>query len=271
MKQSGSIRLLFLVIATASIFSSCSRMDKNGGGVSSNKAHLQIALMDGPGDYQAVLLDVRDIKINMTSDSVNGWQSLSNVTTGQYDLLRLVNDDDTILADVDLTPGRVHQIRLVLGPDNFVKIDNQLIRLETPSAQQSGLKLNIQQDVQAGLLYKLTMDFDVAKSIVKTGNNKYILKPVIRTVLEAAGGVLQGTVVPFSFQTAILVFRGPNDTVASTYSSLTNGGYRVRGLGPDTYSLHFIPSDTTYRDTVISGINVVNGAITVVDTMRLSH
>jgi len=265
------IKTLFLGIAAVSIFSSCSRLGKNEGGANSNKAHLQIALADDPGAYQAVLIDVRDIKINVTGDSVNGWQSLPNVAVGQYDLLRLVNDDDTILADADITPGRVHQIRLVLGPDNFVMIDSQLIRLETPSAQQSGLKLNIQQDVEAGLLYKLTMDFDVAKSIVKTGNGKYMLKPVIRTVLEAAGGVLQGTVIPFNFQTAILVFRGPNDTVASTYSSLTNGGYRVRGLGPNTYSLHFIPTDTTYRDTVITGINVVNGAITVVDTMRLSQ
>jgi hypothetical protein len=257
-----------LCLATAAIllFSSCSRSDKNA---TSNKARLQVALTDDPGPYQAVLLDVKDIMINVTGDSVNGWQSLSTVAAGQYDVLRLVNDDDTILADTDIPAGRVEQIRLVLGPDNFVKIDNQLIRLETPSAQQSGLKLNIHQDVEAGLLYKLTMDFDVAKSIIKTGNGKYMLKPVIRTVLEAAGGVIQGTVIPYNFQTAILVFRGPNDTVASTYSSLTNGGYRVRGLGPNTYSLHFIPNDTTYRDTVISGISVVNGAITVVDTMRL--
>lgn len=259
---------LCLAIAAISVFSSCSRSDKN---TTSNKARLQVSLTDDPGPYQAVLIDVRDIKINVTGDSVNGWQSLPMVAAGQYDLLRLVNDDDTILADTDIPAGRVEQIRLVLGPDNFVKINNQLIRLETPSAQQSGLKLNIHQDVVAGLLYKLTMDFDVAKSIHQTGNGKYMLKPVIRTVLEAAGGVIQGTVIPYNFQTAILVFRGPNDTVASTYSSLINGGYRVRGLAPNTYSLHFIPNDPAYRDTVISGISVVNGAITVVDTMRLHH
>lgn len=260
----------FLAIS-AFLLGSCSREKKNAADNSGNpnKARLQVALTDDPGDYQAVFIDVREIKINMTSDTANGWQTLQNVQAGQYDLLKLVNDDDTILADVDLVPGRVHQIRLVLGPDNFVKIDNQLIRLETPSAQQSGLKLNIQQDVQAGLLYKLTMDFDVAKSIVKTGNGKYMLKPTIRTVLEAAGGVLQGHVNPYSFQTAVLVFRGPNDTVASTYSSLVNGGYRVRGLSTGTYSLHFLPSDPLYRDTVISGINVSNAAITIVDTMRL--
>jgi hypothetical protein len=269
MKQ--NVIRLFSFLAIVSILAvACSRLDKSEP-ANANKARLQIALTDDPGDYEAVFIDVQDIKINYTTDSTSGWQSLPNVAVGQYDLLRLVNDDDTILADVDLTPGRIQQIRLVLGPNNFVQIDSQLIRLETPSAQQSGLKLNIHQDVEAGLLYKLTMDFDVAKSIVQTGNGKYILKPVIRTVLEAAGGTIQGNVSPFTFPTAVLVFRTTNDTVASTYSSIVNGGYRVRGLSAGSYSLHFIPTDTLYRDTVITGVSVTNGMVTVVDTTRLSQ
>ena len=115
------------------------------------------------------------------------------------------------------------------------------------------------------------MDFDVAKSIVKTGSGKYMLKPVIRTVMEAAGGTIKGNVKPFSFPTAVLVFKGPNDTVASTYSATDNGGYMVRGLGAGTYSLHFLPTDITFQDTVITGINVTTGAITIVDTTRLQQ
>jgi hypothetical protein len=252
------------------VLASCSRSDKSSEeNLNPNKARLQVYLTDDPGNYQEVIIDVREIKINMTSDSVNGWQTLSGVNAGQYDLLKLVNDDDTLLTQVDLEPGRIHQIRLVLGPNNFVKIDNQTYPLETPSAQQSGLKLNIQHDVSAGILYTLLMDFDVARSIVKTGNNRYILKPSIRTVLQAAGGTLRGFVRPFSFPTAVLVFRGPNDTVASTYSSTDDGGYRVRGLTSGSYSLHFMPTDSAYRDTVISGININTGMVTNVDTMRL--
>ena len=266
MKMSA-IKFLIAALSTSIIFYACSRSDKN---VNSNKARFQVALTDDPGNYEAVYIDVQDVKINLTADTSGGWQSLANVHTGQYDVLKLVNDDDTILADAEINPGTVEQIRLVLGPNNFVKINGQMIPLETPSAQQSGLKLNIHQTVEAGLLYKLLLDFDVAKSIVKTGNSKYILKPVIRTTLEAAGGSIKGYVKPFNFQTAVLVFRGPNDTVASTYSSLINGGYLVRGLNAGSYSLHFMPTDTMhYRDTVISGVNVTTGMVTVVDTTRL--
>jgi hypothetical protein len=265
-----NFKMYSLVFATSLLLVACSREKKNSD-LNSNKARLQVALTDDPGDYQEVIIDVQDIKINVTGDTINGWQSLANVQRAQYDVLKLVNDQDTILADAEIPAGRVHQIRLILGDQNFVKINNQLIKLETPSAQQSGLKLNIQQDVSAGIMYKLLLDFDVAKSIVKTGNNKYMLKPVIRTVLEAAGGSLKGNVKPFNFQSAVLVFRGPNDTVASTFSSTTNGGYMVRGLAAGSYSLHFMPSDPLYKDTVITGINVVTGNVTVVDTTRLSQ
>ena len=263
------VKVLALPILASLFIVACSREDNNAG--DGNKARLQVALTDDPGDYEAVFIDVEDIQINYSDDPNGGWQSLSNVNEGEYDLLKLVNDDDTVLADAEVGPGTISQIRLVLGDDNFVQIDGQRIRLETPSAQQSGLKLNIHQAVEPGLLYKLLMDFDVAKSIVKTGNGKYILKPTIRTVLEAAGGTIRGNVKPFSFQTAVLVFKAPNDTVASTYSEIVNGGYMVRGLSAGTYSLHFIPTDNLYQDTVITGVNVTTGAITIVDTTRLAQ
>jgi hypothetical protein len=259
-----------MAVSAVVLLASCSRSDKSSeGNLNPNKARLQVYLTDDPGNYQEVIIDVREVRINMSSDSVNGWQTISSVNAGQYDLLKLVNDDDTLLAQTDLEPGRIQQIRLVLGPNNFVKIDNQTYPLETPSSQQSGLKLNIHHDVSAGILYTLLMDFDVARSIVKTGNNRYILKPSIRTVLQEAGGTLQGYVRPYSFPTAVLVFRGPNDTVATTYSSTDNGGYRVRGLTAGSYSLHFIPTDAAYGDSVISGININTGMVTNVDTMRL--
>lgn len=233
------------------------------------KTRLQVFLTDNPGDYEAVYIDVRDVKVNITGDTVNGWQSLPGVNAGVYDLLTLVNDNDTLLADAEINSGRLHQMRLVLGTENFVKINGQMIRLETPSAQQSGLKLNIQRDVLSGVLYKIVLDFDVAKSIVKTGNNKYILKPVIRTMLEAVGGSIKGVVMPNSFQSAVLAIQGP-DTIASTYTG-PNGSYLIKGLAAGSYTVSYLPTDSTYRDSLRTGINVTTGHVTLVDTMFLQQ
>jgi len=255
-----------LTIASLPFFISCK---KNG--TEDGTARLQVYLTDDPGDYQAVYIDVKDVQVNVTGDTDNGWQSLQGVNAGVYDLLRLVNDEDTILADAQIPSGRLHQIRLVLGTENYVKLEGttDLIKLETPSAQQSGLKLNVQYDVTDERLYTILLDFDVAKSIVKTGNSKYILKPTIRAILNAVGGTIKGVVMPKDFQTAIYAVQGV-DTVATTFTGI-NGGYIIKGLPAGNYDVFYRPSDINFRDSLRTGISVMFNTTTRIDTTFLRH
>jgi hypothetical protein len=263
MKLRRSLIVLSLSLLAFTLFYACAKKDSS----SNDKARMQIYLTDDPANYEAVIIDVQDIKINYSSDTANGWQSLANVNHGSYDILRLVNDQDTILADAELNPGKIQQIRLILGPNNFVKVNGQMIPLQTPSAQQSGLKLNIHQDINAGVLYKLLLDFDAARSIVKTGNNKYILKPVIRTSLQAVGGSIKGYVLPNTIQTSVFAIQGP-DTIAGTYTS--GGNYLLKGLNAGAYNLAFVPADTpTHHIQTRSGVVVTTNMVTTVDTVHL--
>jgi len=258
------ISVLILSLVSLTVLNSCKKNDASNG-----NARLQVFLTDDPGDYEAVYIDVKDVQINVTGDSSNGWQSLQSVNAAVYDVLKLVNDDDTLLADANIPSGKLHQMRLVLGTENYVKVEgtSQLIKLETPSAQQSGLKLNIQQDVVDGILYTITLDFDVAKSIVRTGNGKYILKPTIRTILNAAGGSIKGVVMPKNFQSAVYAIQGV-DTVASTFTD-SDGGYLLRGLAAGTYGVFYKPTDVTYKDSLRTNISVSTNAITKIDTTFL--
>ena len=263
MKLGKTPALLTLGLSGLLAFYACS---KNESAENNGNARMQVYLTDDPADYDEVIIDVEDIKINYSSDTSSGWTSLGNVQAGTYDILKLVNDNDTLLADAEIKTGRIQQIRLILGPDNFVKVNGQMIRLETPSAQQSGLKLNIHQDVNEGVLYKLLMDFDAGRSIVKTGNNRYILKPVIRTTLEAQGGSVKGYVLPNSFNTNVYAIQGV-DTMAGTVTS--SGSYFIRGLSAGSYTLAFVPSDTSYNNMNKTGIMVNTNQVTTVDTARL--
>jgi hypothetical protein len=247
-------------------FISCSDKDNAS---PNGKAKLEIRLTDDPADYDAINIDIRDVQINVTGDDANGWQSLNGVNKGVYNLLDLVNDKDTLLAVADIPGGKLHQIRLVLGSNNTIVVGGVTLPLETPSAQQSGLKLNVQQDVTAGILYTMLLDFEAAKSVVKTGNNKYILKPVIRTVLEAVGGSIAGNVQPKDITTAVFAIKG-NDTVASTFTSAT-GAFLIKGIAGGTYDVHFLPSDTTYDKAVRTGIDVLAGKVSIVDTVKLTQ
>jgi len=260
MKIRNTIFYTALIATALFLLASCSKNEKG-------TSRLQVSLTDAPGDYDALYIDVQDIKINTTSDSSSGWSSLENVRHGTYNLLDLVNGKDTLLADATIPSGRIQQIRLILGSENYVKISGQMLKLTTPSAQQSGLKLNIHQDVSAGIVYQLLLDFDVAKSVVESNNGKYILKPTIRTIMQAIGGSIRGTVAPDSLQTAVLAIQGA-DTVASTYTS--NGSYLIRGLNAGTYDLHFLPSESSVSKQVKAGIIVNTGVVTTVDTLHFN-
>ncbi len=253
-----------VLLGSLASFSSCNKNDGNG----SQTARLQIALTDDPGDYKEVWIDVKEIRFNTSDADDQNWVPLAGVKSGMYNLLDLVNDKDTVLADAEIPSGKLSQIRLVLGDNNYIITNRgEKLMLTTPSAQQSGLKLNIHQPVVGGIINKLTLDFDVAKSIVEAGNSgKYILKPVIRAVLTAVGGNIKGFVLPDSVQTAVIAIQGP-DTIASTYTSA--GGYSIRGLEAGTYSLHYIPTDTLFKKFVKDGVTVSLGQVTTVDTVRL--
>lgn len=256
-----------LFFASTTLLTSCSHDD----GPINQTARLEVRLTDDPGDYDEVNIDISDIQINVTDNENNGWQSLPNVRKGIYNLLDLVNDKDTLLVNADIPAGKVQQIRLVLGPNNSIKLDDgTVLPLQTPSAQQSGLKLNIHQTVEGGILYTLVMDFDAARSIVTTGNGKYILKPVIRTVLKAAGGSIKGNVDPHSFRTAVFAIQGL-DTLAGTLTD-TEGNYLIRGLNAGSYTVGYAPSDSAnYQGQSKAGVLVVTGQVTTIDTVRLVH
>jgi hypothetical protein len=134
-----------------------------------------VRMTDAPGSYKAVYVDIRSVEI-----TGGGHVLLSNMNAGIYNLLDLTNGNDTLIASFSLNTPRVEQIRLILGPNNSVVTnDNVSHTLSTPSAQQSGLKIQVHQDLQAGTPYSVLLDFDAEKSVVDEGNGSFSLKPVI--------------------------------------------------------------------------------------------
>jgi hypothetical protein len=258
--KSKFIPYLFACLLFSFSLGSCSNKD------SAEKAKLEVRLTDDPAAYDAVLIDIKDVQVNVTGEDDKNWQSLAGVKKGVYNLLDLVNDKDTLLVNADIPTGRLHQIRLVLGSNNSLISNGITYHLETPSAMQSGLKLNVQHDVTGGILYTMLLDFDAARSIVNTGNNKFVLKPVIRTVLNAVGGSIKGAVTPNTVLTAVYAINGA-DTI-TTFTDAT-GGYLMKGVPAATYKLQYLPKDATYKSQEKTGIIVTTGNVTVVDTVRL--
>ena len=233
-------------------------------------ARLVVRMIDSPGDFQEVNVDIQAIEVNVSENgNGSGWTELSNTNTGVYNLLELTNGLSVVLADVELPAGFISQIRLILGENNTLKMDDQVTDLTTPSSQQSGLKLQLNATLTAGITYEVLLDFDAARSVVRSGNSgKFILKPVIRAIAEAQDGAIKGVVLPVEATAAVFAIQGA-DTVASSFADDT-GVFLIRGLPGGNYTVGISPS-FDYLETSVENVQVVLGEITDIGTVSLSQ
>jgi hypothetical protein len=193
-------------------------------------------MTDAPGPYDEVNVDILGVEI--TGDA--GQTVSLNVRKGIYNLLDFSNGVSTLIATDSLEISKVEQIRLILGTENTVKINNVSYPLSTPSADQTGLKLQVHQTLEQGILYSVLLDFDANKSIVSTGNGAYKLKPVIRTIEAAISGSIKGKVTPTG---SIAVVTAVDAVTNSSYSTNVNtsGEFLIMGLPAGTYNVTITP------------------------------
>lgn len=143
------------------------------------KSSLRVKMIDAPGDFQQVNVEVLQVKVHHEGA---GWIDLPT-NSGVYDLLTLQNDVSATLVNMgELPSGKLNQFRLILGNNNYVMVDSVYYPLATPSAQQSGLKINLKADLVPNQLYEVVVDFDAEQSIVTQGTGSYSLKPVLKVV-----------------------------------------------------------------------------------------
>ena len=253
-RVSSWIVILFMTaLVVALLATSCTDENADEKDNGPQTARLEVRLTDGPGHYDEVIVDIQDVQVKTSSaDSTSTedeWTSL-DVNEGKYDLLKLTNGLDTLLGSTELPPGKISQLRLVLGPENSVTLKGAIHDLLTPSAQQSGLKVNLDTELEAGKTYSILLDFDAARSIVKTGGGKFHLKPVIRAtaeVTEGNGGEpeierggIEGIVNPASAHPVVYAIAG-TDSVSTSTDQL--GMFTIMNLNTGLYRLVLIPDD----------------------------
>lgn len=232
-------------------------------------AKVNVSLIDAPADYDAVWVEVIGVEILPGGEEETdgtAWITIANEADEDHiNLLSLVNGNEAFIGSEEIPAGEISQIRLLLGEDNYIVVDGDEIPLTTPSAQQSGLKIKVDQELMAGIQYDLVIDFDAAKSIVKAGNSgKYILKPVLRAVAEASASI-EGRVLPLEADPVIYGIVG-EDTV-STYTDET-GAFALRGLIGGDYTVIIDPKDGFLADTLYN-VPTQEGEITVIDPIEL--
>ena len=243
---------VFLFVLSAVVYvSGCSFSGDNG------VATLDLKITDAP------VKGAENVVIKFTAVEIKpkGEDAISfAIADGSIDLLKLPGSiADTLLEGVDLESGDYEWIQLRVDVESGKGLDGSYINilkdgkimlyeLTIPSGAESGLKISHSFSVKGGSKTDFTIDFDVRKSIVGSGD-EYKLKPVLRLVNTAKAGHIGGALkVNYSCadKGVVYAYEGNNASLtdfnlqSSPVTSSIVGVGNNPGLG-DYFEIGFLP------------------------------
>lgn len=254
---------VYLLVAVA-VFTSCTDNENPSQG-----ANVKFYLTDAPSlaAFKEINIDIQKIEYSVNDTD---WVDLP-MTAGIYNLLELTNGKDTLLSDIVLNEGEhVEQVRLVLGANNTIVFqDGTSTTIKTPSAETSGLKLNIQENITSSSSYAVRLDFDANKSIVAKGNGSYSLKPIIRGYVIENTSTVSGNIIPADVPFKVFTI-ADNDTITAISDTTQNNFFMLHGLKTGTYDIQF-QSLTTGLTVKTSSVSIFGGTDKDLGTVSLAN
>lgn len=289
----GLLAVSIPVMAAILLYSCKKDQSSSADPIPQNQQKVSLFLSDDPGLFDKVLLDIRKVEVLIDTcgkadddnwndrdrcwwdedhdrrgrDSCQVWDSLS-IRPGVYDLLTLRNGADTLLAGGLVKKGIMKQIRITIGNNNSL-VKNDVTYPVTSVAGQSKIIVRIRHnewdEVSADNL-QLWLDFDVQRSIIRTWNGKFILRPYINVFTILKMGSLSGRVTPWDAYPVISVYNSNKDTLYAL--PWRSGEFKVRGLKPGTWNV-FVNTSNGYKDTTIANVTIERGKDTRLGDIKL--
>ena len=141
------------------------------------KGVLMLKITDAPPEIKITkaLINISNIEVHLIA---TGWYTIIGEEQ-TFDLIQLKNIKKA-LGNKTLPVGRYTQIRFNID-DAFVTINGVDYKLTIPSKT---IQLISPFSINNNETTTLTIDFDVQKSVHKTGNDKYIMNPTIKVMQE---------------------------------------------------------------------------------------
>lgn len=237
----------FAALITSALLSAC-----GGGGDSSSTpsapmGSLKLSLTDAPAcGFDAVNVTVIKIRVNKSasaSESDAGWVDIT-VPATKINLLDLTNGVLQALGQTSLEAGKYNQIRLVLAPNTAQGLENSVVptgsrevQLTMPSGAQSGFKVNGDFDIAENTLADIVLDFDACRSVFKTGNGKYMVKPVVTAVPVITSGSISGTLDASLLTSHPVVVAQVNGKAIRSTVPDASGNFKLSPLPQSNYSV----------------------------------
>ena len=199
--------LLFLLILISGCISILPTLEEEP--ITPGKGRLKIYLIDSSEKYKAndsetyvaINITIYKIQVHLAGEDEEDegeWIEWILTEPTEYNLIEL-KDKSILLSEEELAPGKYTQIRIFITESYILvekegetesedikaievanEVDFETFDVEIPSVYQTGIKLIHPFEIIEGEITELTIDFDAEKSIIKTGNGNYKLKPTIK-------------------------------------------------------------------------------------------
>ena len=252
-----------------------------GGGSSAPAANAQgtlnLSMTDAPAcGYDHVNVTIDKVRVNQSAtaaDADSGWSEIVLNPPLRVDLLTLSNGVLATLGQTPLPAGHYTQMRLLLAANttaapltnSIVPTGGSEVALTTPSAVQSGVKLNVDITIAANQMADFVLDFNACRSIVSAGNSgKYLLKPVIGVTPNFISGVA-GYVDPTLAAPGTVISVQQGGTVIKATAPDSTGKFLLQPVAPGTYD--FVVTAPGRASTVITGVPVATATVTSLGTL----
>lgn len=234
---------------------------------------LRVSMTDAPAAYDEVNIEVKQVLVHKDddedfddaeSDSTDdgddddelreeGWKVIYDGSM-IINLLDYQNGKTLELGEAEVEAGSYEQIRLILGTENTVVVNGETHDLKVPSGQESGYKIEIDEELEEDGFLDILIDFDANQSVVVAGNSgQFILKPVLRVIEDDDTGTMEGTILPVEAEPVAYAIMG-SDTVSTQTDA--EGFFRITGLPEGDYSLWIDATNEAYSDSLINDIEV---------------
>ena len=175
--------LFFLILAIG--LSSCAKDEVN---MDEEFSGITVKLKSTAGEFDKVFIDIKDVQLKVKEDDnpSNAWLSLNAINKGTYNVFDLTEDSALLLVNnFEMNSTYIYDIRLVLGENNFINIDNTLHNLDITELGNSNPSNLIKMDLIPNRFYEITIDIDIDKSLsFDEGQNMMVLNPDLYTEIR---------------------------------------------------------------------------------------
>jgi hypothetical protein len=210
----------------------------------SNGSKFRVSMTDSPADFSALDVEIVEVQAFLEGE---GWISL-NADPQRVSVLELTNGiEQEIGFSADAGAGVYTMLKIVFGSDNKLTVKNDLsvgglgqsgnalVTLDLEFEGNKEVIVEIDQEVEAGGAANVLIDFNVAESIIKDGE-EYILKPTLQLIEDVSTGIsgeVEGT-----GQAMITLSNG--EFSFSTFTD-ASGKFLLRGMDAGAYILEIMP------------------------------